>query len=280
MLASGARDGRVLLWSARAAARADAAAPGAAQPLASRARHAGSARVRALALAPGPSRLASLSPADGSLHLYDTAAGLRLSAAVPLPHTEDLVCLAGAGGERGAAASSHAHLLAVGSAAHVTLVDGRSRAPFASVPSEDGGAGVRSLSMRGHVLTVGGAAGKLSFLDLRTRRYLDRLLPSAVAEAATRGGGRAPQPARRALAAIGGADAARRCAEPASPRAVHGCKHLCAGRGRLYEPPTDGADPAAAALAAQAYAISLADYGRTQAGASAASCSFVASLLC
>jgi len=202
----------VLLWSARAAARADLAAPGAAVPLASRQRHAAGMRVRALALAPGPSRLASVSN-DGSLRLYDTHGGLFISSVIHLPHPADLVCIAGAGGDRGAAQAPHANLLAVGSTAHITLVDARTRMPLASLPSEDGGAGVRSLSMRGHILTIGGAAGKLSFLDLRTQRYLDRL-PS----------GRAAP--RRALPAV---------SVSLSPRAEAGCTHLCAGRGRVYE---------------------------------------------
>jgi hypothetical protein len=255
LVASGARDGRVLLWSARASARADAAAPGAASPLASRARHAGGARVRALALAPGPSRLASLSN-DGTLRLYDTAGGLSITAAVPLPHTSDLVCVAGAGGERNAAIAPHAHLLAVGSVAHCTLVDARARKPLASMPSEDGGAGVRSLSLRGHVLTIGGAAGKLSFLDLRTHRYLTGL-------PAQGGGASRTAPQRRPPAV----DAGRRsgCTEPLSPRAVSSRTHLCTGRGRYYEAPDAAVDPTGAALAAQAHAISLSEYGQSQA---------------
>jgi len=41
------------------------------------------------------------------------------------------------------------------------------------VRSQDNGWGVRSLSFLGDVMTVGGGAGKLSFLDMRTLQYIE-----------------------------------------------------------------------------------------------------------
>ena len=64
LLASGARDGRVLLWSARAAARADSAAPCAAPGAAASAR----AAARALHSSTRPSRAPLASKSSLSQH--------------------------------------------------------------------------------------------------------------------------------------------------------------------------------------------------------------------
>ncbi len=75
--------------------------------------------------------------------------------------------------------AAHPHALAIGSLSHVTVMDVRAPHAAAGVDAHDGGAGVRSLSLRGHVLTVGAADGRISFLDMRTRTYLP--MPHAMA---------------------------------------------------------------------------------------------------
>lgn len=59
-------------------------------------------------------------------------------------------------------------LLAVGSQFHVTFVDPRSGGIVASIVSAEGW-GVRSLSFKHNLLTVGGSGGTLRFFDTRTR---------------------------------------------------------------------------------------------------------------
>jgi WD repeat-containing protein 40A len=296
LFASGARDGRVLLWSARGAAAADAAAATSAHPLASRARHAAArSKVRALAYADpfgcadassssssaGGARLASLGT-DGTLVLWDPAGGLRPIHSVALPHTEELVCAAGAtvsacthssASPSSSSSSSlplHGHVFALGSLRHVTLVDGRAGRAVGDAPGQDGGAGVRSLSLRGHLLTVGDATGRVSFLDMRTRRYIDNLPPP-------RGAAAAGTPPRRNAAAAAAASPSedgtppaamqqrqqqqrqrqqqqrRRhvwCAyddddddEPPSPRRTNSARHLAVGPGRFYFSLDAGATP-------------------------------------
>ena len=63
-------------------------------------------------------------------------------------------------------------LYAVGSQSQVSLFDVRSNKPVASINSNDPGAGVRSLSFRNLLLTVGTGLGSLFFFDLRTGGFL------------------------------------------------------------------------------------------------------------
>lgn len=80
-----------------------------------------------------------------------------------LEHAEETVCLA---------LESDGMLYAVGSQSHVSLYDVRSDKPVDIIGSNDPGAGVRSLSFRNLLLTVGTGLGSLSFFDLRTGSYL------------------------------------------------------------------------------------------------------------
>ena len=80
-----------------------------------------------------------------------------------MEHAEEIVCLA---------LESDTMLYAVGSKSHVSFYDVRSDKPVASISSKDPGAGVRSLSFRNLLLTVGTGRGSLSFFDLRTGSFL------------------------------------------------------------------------------------------------------------
>lgn len=81
-----------------------------------------------------------------------------------MEHDDETVCLA---------LESDAMLYAVGSRSHVSLYDVRSDKPVAIISSYDPGAGVRSLSFRNPLLTVGTGRGSLFFFDLRTGSFLE-----------------------------------------------------------------------------------------------------------
>ena len=59
-------------------------------------------------------------------------------------------------------------VLAIGSQYHVSFVDPRTPAPISVLSSQENW-GVRSLSFKHHLLTVGGGGGTLLFFDMRAR---------------------------------------------------------------------------------------------------------------
>mmetsp|Transcript_6098 Transcript_6098/g.13908 ORF Transcript_6098/g.13908 Transcript_6098/m.13908 type:complete len:213 (+) Transcript_6098:680-1318(+) len=119
-----------------------------------------SAKVRGLAHNPLTKEFATLS-ADGTMKFWDPCR-FEVASSVALRHTQELVCLA---------LSPDHTLVAVGSQYHVQFVDPRSGVAH-SINSQDSGWGVRSLSFLGGVLSVGGGAGRLSFLDMRTLGFI------------------------------------------------------------------------------------------------------------
>jgi len=166
---SGGRDKLMLLWDAQAGAGLGAGVnPARLSPAA--ARNAGGDKCRALAFVGGAiERLAALTT-DGCLRLFDPVGGLRPAGELAMPLTStEFTCCAAAPAE-----GPHAGCVAVGALGRVHLADVRAPAPAAAgeLEARDGGAGVRSLSLRGHLLGVGCANGTLAFFDLRTRRSL------------------------------------------------------------------------------------------------------------
>ncbi|KAF7721235.1 hypothetical protein EC973_005017 [Apophysomyces ossiformis] len=101
---------------------------------------------------------------NGYMKLWDPHT-LKETDTVRLPHTCELVCLSHQR-QRG--------LFAVGSAAHVTLLDPRlsDRKVVADLDSIDGNWGVRSLDFSDTILACGSGHGKLSFVDIRNMKYL------------------------------------------------------------------------------------------------------------
>ncbi|CAG8646486.1 3092_t:CDS:2, partial [Acaulospora colombiana] len=65
------------------------------------------------------------------------------------------------------------NLLAVGSQAHISVVDPRSASIVHEIDSVDDGWGVRSLNFNNHIITTGGGFGRLSFYDMRAQKYLE-----------------------------------------------------------------------------------------------------------
>lgn len=64
------------------------------------------------------------------------------------------------------------NIIGVGSQNRLTLVDPRLNKITHSIPSLDEECGIRSLCINNFMISVGGGKGRLSFLDLRTNRYL------------------------------------------------------------------------------------------------------------
>ncbi|XP_066271195.1 DDB1- and CUL4-associated factor 12-like [Branchiostoma lanceolatum] len=93
---------------------------------------------------------------------YLTSVGEVFSAAAPFARENTSLTL---DPERG--------LFAVGSQSHVSFLDAATMKHVLNVPSKDKGTGVRSISFRGDVVTMGTGAGSLLFYDVRARRFLD-----------------------------------------------------------------------------------------------------------
>lgn len=62
---------------------------------------------------------------------------------------------------------------AVGSQAHVTLIDSRLPQEVTSIESKEGNSGIRSISFQHDIITLGTGLSVIIFLDMRTRKYLE-----------------------------------------------------------------------------------------------------------
>ncbi|XP_041465046.1 DDB1- and CUL4-associated factor 12-like [Lytechinus variegatus] len=120
-------------------------------------------KVRALEYSPQTKELASLS-ANGFIHLWDLR-GFRKVHSRRLPYCEENVCIA---------LSQDHSLYAVGSQSHVTFLDSRNGRCVASVHSKERGSGVRSVSFKDGVLTVGTGQGALMFFELRAGHFIEK----------------------------------------------------------------------------------------------------------
>ncbi len=109
-------------------------------------------------------RVATVTPESGTtVRLWDVTRPAGLERTIILPHSCDTV----------AAVPLGHSTVALGSVAGVSVLDLRSANPAAFVAiSHDKGWGVRSLAFNSPHLTVGGGAGSISTLDVRTGKYL------------------------------------------------------------------------------------------------------------
>jgi WD repeat-containing protein 40A len=118
-------------------------------------------KVRDLVMDRNRSRLFTLS-ADGFVKIWDTNK-FKVTNSVPLPHTNETVCVALDEG-RG--------IISVGSQAHVSMIDPRQKDVINNFESLDEGWGVRAMSINHNLITIGGGYGRISFYDLRANSYL------------------------------------------------------------------------------------------------------------
>jgi WD repeat-containing protein 40A len=81
-----------------------------------------------------------------------------------LPHTMEVVCLA---------TDEEGQMYAVGSKANTDLLDARTLQAIKKIPSRSGGCGIRSVSFKGNIVTIGTGAGRLLFYDVRASRFLE-----------------------------------------------------------------------------------------------------------
>eukprot|EP01134_Creolimax_fragrantissima_P006335 CFRG6335T1 len=121
-------------------------------------------KVRDMALDGFSDEIATLS-SDVTVKIWDQKR-LVLKSAVKLKHQDELACMT---------TTIHTHECgyAVGSQHHISFLDPRLGSVVCDIASLDEGMGVRSLSMRGSVISIGGGLGRLSFYDMRAQCYID-----------------------------------------------------------------------------------------------------------
>lgn len=132
----------------------------------------GSDKVRALDFNHSKQELAVLS-ANGRLFLWDLKTFKQI-ADTKLKYQLENVCMT---------ISWDHSLYAVGSQSHISFVDPRSAKPIASIESRERGSGVRSVSFRREILTIGTGRGSVMFFDIRAGKFLtSNMKPQQVAD--------------------------------------------------------------------------------------------------
>ena len=82
---------------------------------------------------------------NGFIHCWN-AVRMKQVMSKRLPHTMENVCLS---------TDEECQLYAVGSKAHTDLLDSRTLQPVRKIPSRNSGCGIRSVSFKGNILTIG-----------------------------------------------------------------------------------------------------------------------------
>ncbi|XP_052795128.1 DDB1- and CUL4-associated factor 12-like [Mya arenaria] len=118
-------------------------------------------KVRALAYHEDRKELAVLS-LNAMFHLWDLETFKSISHR-KLPNSKENVCMC---------VAKEKPLYAIGSQSHVYLVDPRSKKTL-SIISKFRGAGIRSVSFRKDIITIGTGTGHILFYDLRAEKYLE-----------------------------------------------------------------------------------------------------------
>jgi len=105
---------------------------------------------------------------NGYIHCWD-ARRFKQVYSKKLPHTLENVCLA---------TDEENGLYAVGSKSHTDLLDTRTLQSVRGITSKNGGCGIRSVSFRGNILTMGTGQGNILFWDLRANKFLESTMNS------------------------------------------------------------------------------------------------------
>eukprot|EP00741_Cyanophora_paradoxa_P003491 tig00000711_g3390.t1 len=121
-------------------------------------------KVRDLRINKLTSQAATIS-SDSKMLVWDVQE-MRVARAFDMQFPLEAVCVA-AQEERG--------LFVIGSRGQLEFIDPRAPKSVQTRDSQDDGQGVRSLSFREHVMTVGGGGGRISFFDIRANRFMELL---------------------------------------------------------------------------------------------------------
>lgn len=124
-------------------------------------------RVRAMCFNSRRSELAVIST-NGYIHCWD-ALRFKQVMSKRLPHNMENVCLG---------VDDDSFQYAVGSKAHTDLLDARTLQKIRNIPSRNQGCGIRSVSFKGNILTIGTGTGIMLFWDLRAHKFLESTMNS------------------------------------------------------------------------------------------------------
>lgn len=124
-------------------------------------------RVRSVCFNNSRQELAVVSQ-NGYIHCWD-AKRMKQVYSKKLPHTMENVCLS---------TDEECQLYAVGSKSHTDLLDSRTLQSVRGITSKNGGCGIRSVSFRGNILTMGTGQGNILFWDLRANKFLESTMNS------------------------------------------------------------------------------------------------------
>lgn len=124
-------------------------------------------RVRSLCYNPRKEEVAVVS-LNGYIHCWD-ATKMKQLMSKKLPHTLENVCLS---------TDEDFQMYAVGSKAHTDLLDSRTLQSVRKIPSRNSGCGIRSVSFKGNILTIGTGIGLMLFWDLRACKFLESTMNS------------------------------------------------------------------------------------------------------
>ncbi len=105
---------------------------------------------------------------NGYIHCWN-ALKFKQVMSKKLPHNMENVCLA---------TDEEAHMYAVGSKANTDLLDARTLQAIKKIPSRNNGCGIRSVSFKGNILTIGTGIGVMLFWDLRAGKFLESTMNS------------------------------------------------------------------------------------------------------
>lgn len=116
---------------------------------------------------------------NGYIHCWN-ALKMKQVMSKKLPHTLENVCMA---------TDDECQMYAVGSKANTDLLDSRTLQAVRKIPSRNSGCGIRSVSFKGNILTIGTGVGLMLFWDLRACKFLESTMNSnrAVSLKASRG---------------------------------------------------------------------------------------------
>ena len=114
---------------------------------------------------------------NGYIHCWN-ALKMKQVMSKRLPRSQENVCLS---------ADEEYQMYAVGSKAHTDLLDSRTLQSVRKIPSRYQGCGIRSVSFKGNIITVGTGIGLMLFWDLRACKFLESNLNTRVQLKASRG---------------------------------------------------------------------------------------------